>query len=334
MCLDYVRRRHYELSEQYPDTDIIIEAESRSNPGELFGRDDWWGTCDITITVWHEEVPVFLEVIDYKDGRGYVSEKNNTQLMSYLGGKIGRHNIEACRTTIVQPKTNTPVRYVDVDPTEVTRVLFELSKAAQATDDPDAPLNSGKHCQWCRHKKNCTEGVVDAMKEVKAMTDVKIEGGESLFELIEKGFKDVTALGGEQLADLLDTKSTLMAQFAKVEEEIERRLDTGESVIGYAMAPGRGKNVWNADDKTIATALKGRRLKLNDVYPQKIISPAQMQKLTSLTDTQKERLTTQFVEYTPGSLKLKKVARQVATEVDFSAEIALKAQAQEPVTFF
>jgi len=127
MALDYISRRVAELKEMFAGCNVTVEAESKANPGGAFGRDDWWGTCDITIIARHPmsgEV-YFIEVADYKDGRGYVSEKNNTQNISYLFGKMRPYvgsgpdkvrpfipaNVGGIRMTIIQPKTNPVVRY-------------------------------------------------------------------------------------------------------------------------------------------------------------------------------------------------------------------------------
>jgi len=40
VCIDYIESR-----DKYLDG-VIVESESSSNPGEFFGRDDWWGTAD------------------------------------------------------------------------------------------------------------------------------------------------------------------------------------------------------------------------------------------------------------------------------------------------
>ena len=80
-----------------------IEPESRSNPGEKFGRDDWNGTADVTITD-----DDYLEVTDYKDGRTFVHVRDeegklNPQLTGYGFGKWNGES--KVRLTIVQPKT-------------------------------------------------------------------------------------------------------------------------------------------------------------------------------------------------------------------------------------
>jgi len=319
MCLDYIVRRNKELSEAYPNADIKIEAESKSDPGAQFGRDDWWGTTDITITVLIDNHCLFLEVIDYKDGRGWVNATDNTQLISYLGGKlydVVKSSVTPCRMTIVQPKTSPPVRYQDVTANDIAAHLIRLSAAATATDNPNAPLvpyPGGKgYCTWCKHKKNCS-----------ALADADIERLEEMDINTEK-LSDIAKLSDLELADLADTKEALLARFAAVDAEIQQRLETGGTVPGYTMAPGRGSYKWNADDEAVIKALKSRRLKKNDYYPPKLISPAQMKKLTKLTEDQKKRIADQLVEYTPGKLTLKKVARHAATApvVDFSSEAA------------
>jgi len=326
MCLDYIVRRNKELSEAYPGTEIVVEAESKSNPGAQFGRDDWWGTTDVTITVFDDTRCLFLEVIDYKDGRGWVNATDNTQLISYLGGKlynVVKSSTTPCRMTIVQPKTSPPVRYQDVTANDIAFCLTGLAAAATATDDPNAPLvpfPGGKgHCTWCKHKKNCS-----------ALADADIGRLEEMDINTEK-LSDVTALSNLELADLADTKEALLARFAAVDAEIKQRLETGGAVPGYTMAPGRGSYKWNADEETVIKSLKSRRLKKDDYYPPKLISPAQMKKLTKLTDDQKTRISEQLVEYTPGKLTLKKVARTAATApvVDFSSEAA----AEKEVSF-
>jgi len=341
-CLDYIERRINEMEEQFPGATIIAEAESQSNPGKQFGRDDWWGTCDVTITVTGTDgFCCFLEVCDYKDGRGWVGAEDNSQLQSYLIGKLNTVYKTAtlpCRMTIVQPKTNPTVRYQDTTSNAIAGVSLKLVAAATATDDMNAPLipdsKDGKgYCKWCKHKPNCEallNSGITKIKEVSGMKHVNPEG-QSLFELIADNFKSAATLSDSDLADLADAKDALVAQFAKVDEEIRQRLETGGAVPGYIMAPGRGSYKWSADEETVIKALKSRRLKKDDYYPPKLISPAQMKELAILTDDQKKRLADQLVEYTPGKLTVKKVARTVATApvVDFSSEAAA-----EKVSFF
>jgi len=329
ICLDYVERRVNELKAQFPGCEVLVKPEARSNPGAAVGRDDWWGTCDITITVVLDEEVIFMEVADYKDGRGYVSEKNNGQLIDYLGGQLHaeRDDIKKAipvRMTIVQPKTTTPIRYQNDVSGYVMKMIAERGKAAALTDDPNAPLIPGPHCnEWCKHKGHCSAGAESSMEVLDKM-DIKVAD-----------FGDLKSLSDEALADLADTEEALMAQFAKVKEEVRFRVEQGINVPGYIMGKGRGSNGWNASAEEIEKALKGRRLRKADIYPASLITPGALKKSDLLTEDQKERIFKQFVSYQPGKPTLKKVERnQAAAVVDFSAEAAAETQAEQPVSFF
>ena len=81
-----------------------------------------------------------------------------------------------------------------------------------------------------------------------------------------------------------------------------------------AMRPGRSSRVWNDDEEVIVKALKGRRLKKDDIYPTKLISPAQLEKLDSLTADQKDKLLKKYVTEKAGKLKLTKVAHNESSQ--------------------
>ena len=190
-CLDYINTRFTALVEEFPGHKIVVASERKSDPGGMFGRDDWWGTCDVTIAVINDhDRCVFMEVIDYKDGRMWVGAKGNTQLISYLIGQLRPfvasgpdlvrphewHKVSNdCRVTIVQPKTNPSVRSESLTSKEIMDWAEKLSLAAIDTDDPDAPLTpdskGGKgHCMWCKHKENCTALAGRDLEKLKVMT--------------------------------------------------------------------------------------------------------------------------------------------------------------------
>lgn len=334
MCLDYITRRVGELKEQFPGATVDVHSETKSNPGGLFGRDDWWGTTDVTILVRHPMTGdvYFIEVIDYKDGREYVNTKDNTQLLSYLGGKarpyIGSgpelvrpfrpERVEGCRVTIVQPKTNPVVRYecsTQGDGFSMSYVIDQLEKlgtAAYATDDPNAPLVPGKHCRWCKANPkrggHCTTAAEKSLEVIETMSTDIIATDQSLFEQIGRVINDVSTLSVDDLVNLADAKDALVAAFDKVEAEIERRIETGVNVPGYAMEPGRSNRVWNEDQELVVKKLKALRLKKDVIFPPSLISVAQFMKLEGITDEQKKRIERELVTVKAGKLKLTKKA--------------------------
>jgi hypothetical protein len=323
IALDYVTRRKKELSELFPGCKVIVESESKSNPGFFFMRNDWWGTCDITITAMTDaDFILFIEVVDYKDGRGYVSEKSNTQLISYLFGKMQSRVLDiGMRMTIVQPKTGTPIRYMcSTNPDHGLTMPYLISKVdwladcAAATDEPDAPLIPGSHCQWCKHNPKrggtCTKSTEKSMEVIDTMTitkEIAISANDGLLEFITKAVSDVKSLSPEQLAKVADSEDGFKAAFDKVKAEIQERIETDIKVPGYAMLPGRASKIWNESEDIIVKKLKAKKIKKDQIYPAKLITPAAALKIPGLTEIQKNKIANELISEVAGSMTLKKV---------------------------
>ena len=326
MCLDYVDRRVKELKKIYPN--VTVTAETKSDPGGMFGRKDWWGTVDITITARNSQAQVlFIEVCDYKDGRGWVAEKNNTQLISYVAGKLRPHiasgpdqvrpfvpsRVPQVRMSIVQPKTNPPVRYQDTTAIDVMERAEALAVAARKTDDPDAPLipdnKGGKgYCQWCKHKKNCSAQSEQSLEVMKVMTtSVANTEGASLFELVAQSAENITSLDNDKLAQLVDAEAGIQAIFDKAKKEIQDRIERGDNVPGFGMVNGRGNKGWSLPDDEMIKKFRARKLTQDEYAPRKLASPSQILKLAKLTDKQKEAIESEFVTTKLGAKKLGRV---------------------------
>lgn len=344
MCLDYILRRLRELRTQFPHSKVEVLAESKTNAGVICGRDDWWGTADITIIVTAMDRSIdFIEIVDYKDGRGWVHVPNNDQLISYLAGKMGEYtenknnmihntgNVGATRIAIVQPKTNPPVRYEDLEPYEVAEAHRVLSVAAHATDDPNAPLSSGKWCRWCKHKAICT---VESSQSLETIMDLKILNS------------NVLTIDNEGLSKICSAKEGLMAIFDKAEEEMMSRLNRGDQISGYAIGNGKVSKKWVADEKGVASLLKSRKFTLKEVFIAKLVSPAAALKNSKLTEMQKKSLLKDHIAEVAGADVLKRVAHdttgQSATEMfpteepvmlDFLGETKESEPVTEPLNF-
>jgi hypothetical protein len=361
MALDYISTRVKDLRDEHPGCKIIVESETRSDPGGAFGRDDWWGTCDITITVedYHGQC-VFMEVADYKDGQGWVDPKDNTQLISYLFGKIRKYigsgpqlvrpfNPEkvrnSCKMTVIQPKTTPVIRHQHITPHDLVRKAEGLSAAAWETDRPDAPLipddKGGKgHCRWCKHKPNCTAlAERDLNKVVTMSTEVTETVSGELFDLASQALGNIDSFDTQKLTKLIDAEPGLMSIFDKAKEELQRRLEAGEKVPGWAMQPGRGSNIWNDTEENIAKALKGRRLKSDDIYVKSFVSVSQVMKHPKLSKEQKERIQKELVTYKAGADKLTRVNVEheqldtVKMFADVTAPAVSFLEAPKPVSF-
>lgn len=321
ICLDYVKQRFEELKEEYNITEydskyqLIYFTESKSNPGEQFNRNDWQGTTDIVIFIVNnhpvDKHIIFIEVIDYKDGRQWVNVNNNTQLISYLYGEslttlyTSLRPDSKLRITIVQPKTNTPIRYQNLTYEELRQQAEQLAIAARKTDDPDAPLipddkNGKGYCRWCKHKPNCTALNKKALETMSKDIDFI----KSMSSII----KDIQSAPVEKLTELTDARASIESIFDKVEKELVRRLENGDTVPGYEMRPGRASKVWNQNEETIIKMLRNKKFKNPDIYPPKLVSPAQVLKSDLLTKEQKEKIQKKYISEKIGTSKLTKVS--------------------------
>jgi hypothetical protein len=333
-CLDYVENRVKKLRGDYPGSTVKVEAESKSNPGEFFGRDDWWGTCDITIVVLNAHGKcLFIEVIDYKDGRGFVPAKGNTQLISYLGGKVHPYIDEKleiriaypCQMTIVQPKTTPPVRSDVIEHEDLFTELKKLAAAANATDQENPPFvpdnKGGKgHCRWCLHRENCTAMNERDIQELQIMTSsdnlpAEIDGGD-LFTLANQLISDPEKMDSETLTRLADMEPGVTSIFQKAREEIEKRVRRKDDIDGWEIGFGQSSRVWNESEETVAKKLKSQRLKKDQIYPAKLISPAQYLKLDCLKPEQKKRIEEELITVKAGKEVLKRVADSSRKKAD------------------
>lgn len=305
MALSYLRRREEELGGTH------VTSESQSNPGEWFARDDWYGTCDVTL--FGQGVNV-LEVIDYKDGQMYVDARDNSQLIAYAVGKLGEHIMQGetipnyncfdmVRMTIIQPKSGPPIRYVDMTVQEVWEAGKKLAARAKATDDPFAPLVSNPECKWCRHKNNC-----NAKYEEGALAMSELTGQQSLIDAIKTGEIAPGNMSATQLAAFKDIEKVVTDLFKAVDAEMLTRLqDNANSIPGYEIGSGRKSSAWIDDEETVAKKLRGMRLKKDEVMIPTLISPAQAKKHPGLTDRQLENVE-KMIEMKPGPKKVVKAA--------------------------
>lgn len=327
MALDYIDRRRWELDAEYPDCVIEVWSESTSYPGARFSppREDWWGTCDITITVTRGDgYLAYLEVADYKDGRGWVPAEDNTQLQSYAAGKlpvgaIAMSTVQNVRVTIIQPRTTPVIRYADYTAPEIHQVAVDLHVSAGYTDDPNASLAAGWWCQWCKANPkrggHCTQPAQQATQEVQGMSDF-----DKLLDI------DVNNASESELAEVAGLEPQILRiqeALDRVKAEIHNRLEQELPVSGWELRPGRKKRDWSDEDEVLK-ALKTTSLKVDEYAPRKLISPAQAEKVVS-SRTMEGKLRG-LIEETPGKKKPQRVAQDKPKDADtmFSNAISFK----------
>lgn len=241
-------------------------------PAPMFGTTDF--------AAWDEEAK-YLDVVDFKYGQGVaVDAVENTQLYYYALGAVlalGKKPETVC-VTIVQPRGHHRkgvVRDEELDWAKLVEFKQTLFEAAEATQDPDAPLVPGEHCRFCLAQPVCP-----ALKEqaVALAQDAFAEYVEDE----EPQLPDPRQLKDDELREILDKRDLVEQFFKVVESYVYDRLEAGDEFPGYKLIPKRAYRRWKDEDAVVEWA-RGLNLPEDKIYKRKLRSPNQMEKLLKQT---------------------------------------------------
>lgn len=272
------------LVEQRLDYGPYILADTEEEDEEVA-----WGTGDAVLIIDDEII-----VVDLKYGRGEeVEAEENSQLMAYALGalhKFGDYtDIKRLRVIISQPR-------ISKQPSEWTCSVEELlsfAKTCQAAvirveraestiDSRDdtwdaAYLAAGSHCRWCPAKATCPEyrGMATA-----AAFDFEPATAEEFAEAPLVDVKVRAIANGDWLAEAMSRCDDLEHWIKAVRAEVEARLLAGTPVKGYKIVQGReGNRAWTDETEAEKLMRDQFRLKADDMYTKKVISPTSAEKL-------------------------------------------------------
>lgn len=225
------------------------------------------GTSDFTALL-----DGILHVVDYKHGRGVpVDAKGNIQGLCYGLGAADYFKNEdwhTLRITIAQPRAyhdDGPIRSWDVPRNEMIEYMVNFAYAAKLTENPDAPLNVGGWCRFCKAKPFCPAQMEFAEKEME------MDFTESTSKPVPVEF-----LSDEQLADLVLNKVKLIEQWcASIKDHAQKRAEAGNALPGTKLVATRAVRMWKDKEK----AEKALRGKYGDkIYKKSFMSAPQVEK--------------------------------------------------------
>lgn len=282
-CIDYVKAA--------AGDDGTIVADRRVNYSRYLDvpEADAWGTADVIILRGDEII-----VVDYKHGMGVeVSagerDRPNPQMALYALGALAEFgdiaDFSRVRLVISQPRIKRAASEFDLSVEELEAWGYGAARSSvatclNATDGPqderwqEVFLRPGeKQCKFCSAKATCPalrDEVADTLGISAAAPDEF--AGESVSPA------DANSVA-EWLAACL-SKVDLIEDWCKaVRAEADRRLQAGEPVPGFKLAQGkRGPRQWSSADAA-ETLLKSMRLKMEEMYNFKVISPTDAEKL-------------------------------------------------------
>ena len=241
------------------------------------------GMCYLTDLKFGQGVKVYL--------RDPVTKKLKPQLMGYALGvfqDFGHlYDIDCFQLAIHQPRLD----HIDEETVSLKEILLWARDVLQPTaeialgDNP--PFQAGDHCRWCRARDACPHRKDFVMSQ---MMD-ELDDLESM--------KDPDLMDNDDLANAMNVLDQIRAWCNDIEKRALSEVQAGHDVGGWKLVEGRSVRRWR-DAEEAEQALRGTKLKVKEILPPKLISPAQAEKLLG----KKHPLIGELCIKPPGSPKL------------------------------
>lgn len=254
--------------------DSVLVVEQKFSLEALDPPAPMFGTTDSIVFLRTERC---LRVNDLKYGSGIlVDPTENSQLMYYALGALlefereyGPGLVDTIILTIIQPRASHvdgAVRSFTMEYEDLVAFAVELIERAKGALAPDAPVNPGSWCRFCRAKPVCP-----TLRD-EAMAVARIE-----FETAAP--PDPTTLPPEVLADVLNKADILEGWLRSVRERVQGMLERGEHVPGWKVVPKRATRKW-INEENVEQWCASHGLDEDDYLEEpKLRSPAQLEKV-------------------------------------------------------
>lgn len=225
--------------------------------------------------------------IDYKHGRGVaVSAEENEQQLLYQCGLVDffslGYDIEddwTVRLIIAQPRASNISEWTCTvgDLKEFALRARVAARHAMHQYDGKAPpkLTPGeKQCRFCKAKATCPALLAEVREVVGGAATA-----EDFSDITEEVVHNLNYVTEPSLSYAMSKVDLIEGWCKAVRAETERRLLEGKPVEGFKLVRGRrGARAWQNPDEA-ELVLKGMRLKAEDMYDRKLISPTTADKL-------------------------------------------------------
>jgi hypothetical protein len=225
-----------------------------------------FGTSDAIVI---DEKLKTVHVIDLKYGKGLpVDAENNSQGMLYALGVLSEYSfiydLDNVVIHIYQPRIKNYSSW-SISANDLYKWAEWAKQRAEEALRDDAPRTpSDKACQWCKAKATC-----------KALLD-------HTHNVIMNDFDDLTSINPDTLTDnelrvVMDNAKLIKSWLDAVEAHIFDKLNNGQVFDGYKLVEGRSTRTWQ--DEQQAAILLADKVPSDKLFTQKLISPAQAEKL-------------------------------------------------------
>jgi hypothetical protein len=282
---------------QYADGAELM-VEQRLNYSTFLGlpTDVAWGTSDAVIIKGDE-----IQVHDLKYGQGeIVSPANNPQMQLYALGALAEFDglagdFKHVRMVIHQPRVTKAPQEWDCTVDELRAFGDEAKQAVhlvRAAEHGFAAIAAGTKtreeweeaylkptddgCRWCRVKATCPKLRAEVVGTVVSHVP---STPEEFADLSVPGKAHIAPTDDAWLSAAMGKADLIEDWLMAVRAEVERRLLAGTPVTGFKLVQGRqGNRAWVSEEEA-EKLLKVFKLKQDEMYNFKVISPTQAEKL-------------------------------------------------------
>ncbi|WP_433847121.1 DUF2800 domain-containing protein [Acinetobacter proteolyticus] len=267
-------------------------VEQRVEFSNYINSENAFGTSDAVVLTADE-----IQIHDLKYGRGVkVDAENNEQLKLYGLGALNEFGLvgdyKQVRMVIHQPRLGYMSEAVCTIE-ELEAFANEAKTSAEyircleigldegdggAIADFEGSFNPGeKQCQWCKAKANCEalakHNLQTVLGDFDDLTQVDLQAD------IAQATEQVANHENDKLGQLYAAIPLLESWIKAIDSAVHQKLHAGESVKGFKLVAGRqGARTW-ANPEDAEAMLKSMRLKTEEMYDLKLISPTTAEKL-------------------------------------------------------
>lgn len=306
-----------------------VHIEQQVDFSSVVGVPNSFGTGD-AITVTNDGAEIIID--DLKYGRGVkVDAKGNEQLRIYALGALEKWDVagtvKQVRLCIHQPRLHHYDEWV-VSVDDLYKfgeyVKRQGNKAISYLESGEPPMEAFEpgttQCRWCSAQAQCpalAEHNLNTM--VDEFADLELEtASDALVESIDASVKHKVVLINEKgLATLMDNVDLIEGWCKAIRQRVSEKLLEGVPIPGYKLVQGKqGNRAW-VDAQDAEKALKSMRLKREDMYSYKVISPTQAEKLLKADSPRRWNRLQELITRTEGNI-------HVAPESDKREAIEVK----------
>lgn len=280
---------------------VELLVEVRVDYSRFLGQPDSFGTSDVVLLIEWPDGTAQIDVDDLKYGMGVrVYAERNEQMMLYALGALDQFaavlgDVKTVSMAIHQPRIGHLDEW-ECSYEELLAFADEAKIAAEAAgscleigvaDLPLSAFNPGeKQCRFCKAKGTCRALAQQVLRTVNADfedLDVLPADVPARDDVIRQGVHNGLALvkiTDEARLDALFPSLDLIDSWVKgVRQAIEHRALAGAQFRNCKLVQGkRGARGWTAPTE-VEKVLKGMRLKNEQMYEYKLISPTTAEKL-------------------------------------------------------